>query len=73
MKRRYSQPALKKQKLQGLLIDWMFGGQGVGRVKENFQVLSLVSQHTAVDYVVKCVLGWRIISSETVKEIVSWS
>lgn len=41
MEIRYSQPALKKQKLQGLLIDWMFQGQGVGRVKKNFQVLSL--------------------------------
>ena len=40
MEIRYSQPALKKQKLQGLLIDWMFQGQGVGRVKKNFQVLS---------------------------------
>lgn len=67
MKRRYSQPALKKQKIQGLLIDWMFWGQGVGRVKENFQVLSLVIQHMAIDYVVKCVLGRRIISSEMVK------
>lgn len=37
MERRYSQPALKKQKVQGLLIDWMFWGQ----VKKNFQVLSL--------------------------------
>ena len=41
MERRYSQPALKKKKVQGLLIDWMFRGQGLGKVKKNFQVLSL--------------------------------
>lgn len=41
MERRYSQPALKKQKVQGLLINWMFRGQGLGKVKKNFQVLSL--------------------------------
>lgn len=46
MERRYSQPALKKQKVQGLLIDWMFRGQGLGKVKKNFQVLSLAVYNT---------------------------
>lgn len=38
---RHIQPILKEYKHKDLLIDWMFRGQCVVRVKENFQVLNL--------------------------------